>query len=110
MFKDLKKESQFGKGKESEIVRQFYDGNNSDSFLRKIVQNSKYKSVDEFEVFRDIRNSVVHNKVVYKDGCKITENGIQIPYAIFYDMLHNQEQILNARNENQETVENILKN
>ena len=106
-FKDLKKVSQFGKGKESEIVRQFYDRNNSDSFLSKIVQNSNNESIDEFEVFRDIRNSVVHNKVVYRNGCIITENGLQIPYAIFYDMLHNQEQILSARNENKEEDRNI---
>lgn len=106
-FKDLKRFTQQENGKNLEIVKHFYDRKNNENFLSKVVDYNEDGIIDEFEVFREIRNAVVHNKISFENGTITTEDGLKIPYEIFYNMLHNQELILNNRTEDKEKDRNI---
>lgn len=106
-FKDLKMFIQKENGKRLEFVKQFYDRYNGESFLNKVVDYNENTVIDEFEAFIQIRNAVVHNKVSFQGGNILTEDGLKIPYEMFYDLLRNQELTLNYRNQDKEDTKEV---
>lgn len=101
-LKDLKNARRNATGKKLELIQQFFDRQNDNSFFNRVIDYNDDYTISDFEVFRNIRNSVVHNNITFQHGCVTTENGIKIPYEIFYDLLKNQEMILKRRNQNKE--------
>ena len=72
------------------------------NFLIKFVRHNNDINLNVYDGYNQIRHSVVHNKITYKDGHIITENGAKIPYNMFYELLNKQELVLNQKSTEQE--------